>query len=93
MRTYVLGLCYNRHPAPVKDAIFTTDVDFKGGISKLEKIADKRIPLDCGRLAIYVSGCTMAMMAVVAICIKRGIHLTAYHLNIERGGYERQDVL
>lgn len=93
MKTYVLGLCYNRHPAPVKEAIFTTDISFKGGVSKLEEVANERIPSDCARLAIYVSGCTIAMMAVVAVCIRRKIKLTAYHLNIEKGGYERQDVL
>lgn len=93
MKTYVYSLCKDRHPAPVRESIFDHEVSFDMGVKGLEELAEKRIPDDCGRLAIYCSGCTLAMMAVVAVCFKRGITLTAYHLNISKGGYERQEDL
>lgn len=93
MKTYVYGLCYNRHPAPVREAIFPTNIDFKIGSSGLRDMAARRIPQDCERLALYTSGCVIALMAVVAVCVERGIKLTTYHYIAESHSYDRQDVL
>lgn len=94
MKTYVYGLCEGRHPAPVKEGIFPTWVG-TGSMrypEVLRGFADKRIPKDCERLAVYVTGLTVAMMAVVSVCMSRGIHLTCYHKNKDTGVYDRQEV-
>ena len=92
MKTYVLGLCRNRHPAPVREAIFNHEIDFSMGTSGLREMAERRIPQDCERLALYTSGCVIALMAVVAVCAERGIKLTTYHYIAETHSYDRQDV-
>lgn len=93
-KTYEFGLCEGRHwmPRSVKEGIFPERVEVIRQ-DLLEKRAEERIPADCGRLCIYVTGLTMAMLAVVKVCAKRGIHLTAYHYNKNLGVYTRQDVL
>lgn len=91
-KTYVFGLCEGRHPWPVKEGIFPRTVEHINDV-QLEDIAERRIPSDCARLAIYVSGLAIALLAVVKVCAKRGITLTAYHYNPKSGVYYRQDVL
>ena len=91
-KTYIFGLCQGRHDWPAKDGIFPKKVDHVNN-KWLEDVADRRIPSDCTRLAVYVSGLTIAMLAVVKVCARRGIKLTAYHYNPESGVFSRQDVL
>ena len=90
-KVYIYGLCENRHRFPVKEGIFPHTVEHINEV-QLEDIAEKRIPLDCDRLAVYVSGLTIAMLAVVKVCARRGIKLTAYHYN-PSGVFSKQEVL
>ena len=90
-KTYSFGLCEGRHPMPVREGIFPQRVeDIRQDL--LEKRADERIPQDCTHLEVYVTGLTIAMMAVVKVCARRGIHLTAYHFNNKYRMYTRQEV-
>lgn len=93
MKTYVLGLCKDRHPAPVKDGVFPRIVMDTFDPDIMYEQAKKGIPMDCGRLALYVTGLTVAIMAVVRVCSERNIKLTCYHYDKGRGVYNRQDVL
>lgn len=92
MKTYSFGLCEDRHRMPIHEGIFPHTVECIRA-DLLEKKAEERIPLDCDKLEIYVTGLTMAMLAVVRVCSKRGIHLTAYHYNPKYRMYTKQEVL
>ena len=78
-RTYIYALCEERHDFPVKKGIFPKAVPNVQDINWLYKTADQNIPKDCGRLAVYVTGCQSALLAVVAVCARRHIQLTAIH--------------
>ena len=91
-KTYIFGLCEGRHSWPVKEGIFPHTVEHINDV-QLEDIAEKRIPADCARLAVYVSGLTIAMLAVVKVCARRGIRLTAYHYNPTSNVFSKQEVL
>lgn len=91
MKTYSFGLCEGRHYSPVQEGIFPEVIrDFS--TSTLEKRADERIPLDCEKLELYVSGFAIAVLAVVKVCAKRGIHLTAYNYINKYGMYTKQEI-
>ena len=92
-KTYVLGLCKDRHPAPVNDGIFPEFVMSTFDPDYLYSEADFAIPKDCERLALYVTGLTVAIMAVVRVCSERHIDLVCYHYQKARGTYNRQEVL
>lgn len=92
-KTYVMGLCKDRHPAPVKEGIFPEWTLNTFHPECLYREADERIPKDCGRLALYVTGLTVAIMAVVRVCSERRIELTCYHYDKNHGVYNKQEVL
>ena len=91
MKTYTYELCESRHTKNM-EGIFPKRIECVRS-DLLEKRADERIPKDCGRLEIYVTGFAMAMLAVVKVCARRGIHLTAYHYSPEYHLYTRQEVM
>lgn len=93
MKTYIMGLCEDRHPLPVDQNIFPGWVKREWTMSELEAMADKQIPEDCERLAVYATGLMVAMLAVVAVCAKRGIKLSVYSYDKGWRCYNRQDVL
>lgn len=92
-KTYVMGLCKDRHPAPVKEGVFPMWVMNTFNSETMYEKANAGIPEDCGRLALYVTGLTVAIMAVVRVCSERHISLTCYHYDKNHGTYNRQDVL
>ncbi len=92
-KTYVLGLCKDRHPTPVRDGVFPEVVLGTHNPDYIYEQAKARIPEDCGRLALYVTGLTVAIMAVVRVCNERKIDLTCYQWDRVTGYYKRQDVL
>lgn len=92
-KTYVMGLCKDRHLAPVKEGVFPKVVMDTFNPDYLYREANKNIPEDCGRLALYVTGLTVAIMAVVRVCSERHIDLTCYHWEPGNNVYNRQDVL
>lgn len=91
-RTYILALCEGRHNFPVKQGIFPKSVSDVQDVNWLERTADKNIPEDCGRLAVYVTGCQSALLAVVAVCARRHIRLTAIHKSIVTGDTYAQKI-
>ena len=94
-RTYMYELCEGRHDSPAKEGIFPHTVDSKliGDPIRLRDIADAKIPKDCGRLVIFVTGLTVAMLAVVSVCVERNIMLTCYHQDPITKMYDRQNVI
>lgn len=45
------------------------------------------------KLNLYVTGLTVALIAVLNVCRKEGIKVTLYHYNTESGDYFPQEVL
>ena len=92
-KTYVLGLCKDRHPAPVKDGLFPKWVMDTHDPEKMYQQAKEAVPQDCGRLALYVTGLTVAIMAVVRVCAERQIELVCYGYDKVKEVYYKQEVL
>lgn len=89
---YEFELCKGRHATPATEAIFPMEVD-PTDTGALFAIAEERIPRDATEIVVYVTGMTPAMLAVVEVCWKWGITLTAMHYNRDSGEYFPQCVL
>ena len=89
---YEFTLCEGRHETPAKNFIFGEIRDVKN-TNELMEIAKKAIPEDCTTLVVYVTGLTVAMLAVVNVCLDRHIGLIAKHYDRETGTYYRQCVI
>lgn len=89
---YTYCLCESRHYMPVTESIFPHYVD-PTDVSGLYAAADEFIPDDCTELTVYVTGLTIAMMAVVEVCVNRGITLTVMHYDRENMIYFPQTVM
>jgi len=88
---YEMALCAGRHETPATSAIFAETLN-PLDVCGLYNAADAAIPADCTDLTVYVTGLTVAMLAVVKVCIDRGISLTAMHYDRESGTYYPQVV-
>lgn len=89
---YVFELCKGRHTTPAENAIFSNSVN-PTDVDALFDEAWGKIPEDCDALDVYVTGLTVAMLAVVKVCEARQIDLTAYHFDRDSGKYYSQLVL
>ncbi len=90
---YVYQLCAGRHPAPGNPpAIYKHDVN-PLDTDVLYTQADVLIPDDATALKVYVTGLTVAMLAVVSVCYKRHIKLTCLHYDRDSGNYYQQDIM
>ena len=85
-------LCKGRHVTPAENSIFGEIVN-PTDVEGLYNIAASVIPADTDELVIYVTGLTVAMLAVVRVCLERGIRLTAMHYDRESGVYYPQLVV
>lgn len=91
---YTMALCESRHPIPgVERAIFPNTITDPTDLGSLMEIAASAIPSDCTELTVYVTGLTVAMLAVVRLCLFREISLTAMHYDRENGTYYQQDIV
>lgn len=95
MKTYVMEFCEGRHDfgRVMKKSIFPTRINNIFNVTELEQIAERNIPSDCKRLAVYVTGLTTAMLAVVSVCVRRNIQLTAIHKSKVNNEYYAQRVI
>ena len=86
---YVYELCSGRHNTPATKSIFQMNLN-PTKTEELFAIADGAIPIDTTELVVYVTGLTVAMLAVVQVCLEREIPLTAMHYNRETETYYPQ---
>lgn len=92
MAKYTFALCAGRHPIPGDPpAIFPGTVN-PLDVGGLYLTAEAAIPADCTDLTVYVTGLTVAMLAVVRVCFARGILLTALHYDRDTDSYYPQEV-
>lgn len=92
--TASMELCKARHETPAEDgAIFETEVD-PLNLSGLEETAKERIAvLDVKKINLYVTGLTVALVAVLNAARELGIQVTLWHFNKETGNYYSQQVM
>lgn len=94
MRLARVALCESRHEIPqaVDGAIFGQSVDPTSPL-RLEAEA-RRVIKESGveYLTVYVTGLSVALVAVINACHALGVHLTLMHYDREKGKYFHQVV-
>lgn len=94
-RSKAVGLCEGRHDMPVDDFIFVGKIDPTNlnSIKKQAKDYVKNLPEGIDEIRVYVTGLTVAMLALVWACHEEKINLIAYHWDREGKKYIPQTVL
>lgn len=89
--TYVFELCKGRHETPATESIFPSTLN-PTDTEELFVMANRAIPEDTTGLVVYVTGLTVAILAVVQVCLERTIPLTAMHYDRETDTYYPQHI-
>jgi hypothetical protein len=87
-----LALCDSRHPMPecVTGAIFDTTVNPLDTLALEERACN--VLEGVKALNLYVTGLTVALIAVLNVCHRNGILVTLYHYNRDTDSYYPQTV-
>ena len=87
-----LALCEGRHqmPTEVSGAIFPHNIN-PLDVEGLEKSASDKLA-GCTELTLYVTGLTVALVAVMNVCRQKCIKLTLMHFDRATGNYYQQPV-
>ena len=90
-----MALCEGRHAIPqaVDGAIFDTVINPLDVEGLQTEAHNKLKALDIKSLDLYVTGLTVALVAVLNACRQLGIVVTLYHYDREEGNYYPQKVL
>lgn len=87
-----VALCEGRHTMPegVVGSIFPNAVD-PTDLKTLDEVAEKFVEDNIGKdLEVYVTGLTVALVAVIKACQDKAVSLTLYHFNRDTNGYYPQ---
>lgn len=92
MKNKIYALCAGRHTMPkeVEGAIFSNTLD-PLDVKGMEKIASDKLE-GIQSLTLYVTGLSVALIAVVNICHQKGIELVLMHFDRVTGNYYQQVV-
>ena len=87
-----MSLCEGRHEIPqaIDGSIFGTELD-PLDLTGMEREAAKQLR-GVFTLNLYVTGLTVALIAVLNVCREQKIKVTLYHYNRETGDYYPQEV-
>ena len=95
-----MSLCQGRHEIPgISEYVFPNTISDVTDVESLETTAkesifglfEEKCP-DGNHLDLYVTGLTVALVAVINICNKYDVELTLWHYNNATGGYYPQKV-
>lgn len=88
----IYALCEGRHemPTEVVGAIFPHNIN-PLDVEGLEKTASNKLA-GCTELILYVTGLTVALVAVINVCRQNSIKLTLMHFDRAAGNYYQQPV-
>ena len=91
-RFLYMSLCEGRHEIPqaIDGSIFGTELD-PLDLSGMEREASEQLR-GVFTLNLYVTGLTVALVAVLNVCREQKIKVTLYHYNRETGDYYPQEV-
>lgn len=92
--TASMELCKGRHSTPATDgAIFETEVN-PLDVTALESDAKAKLAsLNIIKLNLYVTGLTVALIAVLNVARELNIKVTLWHFDRESGEYYKQEVV
>lgn len=87
-----MSLCEGRHEIPqaIDGSIFGTELD-PLDLTGMEREAAEQLQ-GVFTLNLYVTGLTVALIAVLNVCREQKIKVTLYHYNRETGKYYPQEV-
>lgn len=87
-----MSLCEGRHEIPeaIDGSIFGNTLN-PTDIAGMETEAKKQLGCIC-KLNLYVTGLTVALVAVLNVCREKHIAVTLYHFDRETGSYYPQEV-
>ena len=90
-----MALCEGRHAIPqaVDGAIFDAVINPLDVEGLQTEAYNKLKSLDIKDLSLYVTGLTVALVAVLNACCQLNIEVTLYHFNRESGSYYPQKVI
>lgn len=90
MEKKIYALCEGRHTMPkeVEGAIFSNTLD-PLDVEEMEKIASDKLA-GVQELTLYVTGLSVALVAVINICHRKRIELLLMHFDRETGNYYPQ---
>ena len=93
MNTKKFGLCLGRHNIPgVENYIFGNELN-PLDIADMEKQAAKKLrAFHDGKITLYVTGLTVALISVLNVCRDFNITVTLMHYDRESGNYYAQEV-
>ena len=97
--TIFCGLIAGRHILPdvITDNVFSTDIPqiHITDSAYMDRICNEfldRHP-EADTIAVYISGFTPALLALIKACANRNLHLTAYNFDREGRTFWNQEVL
>ena len=86
-----MGLCAGRHNIPnITEYVFYGELDLLD-VELLEYQASLRLPTS-GSLNLYVTGLTVALVAVLNVCRSNNVDVCLYHFNRVSGEYYPQKI-
>lgn len=90
--TFNFAVCRGRHKIPwaVDGAIFPSTVSSVTDVTGLYNCVCDNIPDNATHINLYITGLTVAVLAVVKFCYNNNISLTCYHYNRDTGDYYPQ---
>ena len=94
MKTLKLGLCNGRHEiAGVQGYIFENIEDVTNVGALFNEAYANLKELENGKLELYVTGLTVALIEVLNACRFLNIKVELYHFNRDTNTYFKQDVI
>ena len=93
MKTYKFGLCAGRHDYPVDESLLPQIVKREWPTYIIEDMIEHKIPKDAEKIEVYASGLMVAMLALVAVCARRGLELIVWNFDSRWKVYNMQEVL
>ena len=91
--TASMELCKGRHKTPATDgAVFETEVNPLDVITLESQAKERLANLNITRLHLYVTGLTVALIAVLNTARELGIEVILWHFDRESNNYYSQEV-
>ena len=93
--TASMSVCAGRHDIPqaIDGSIFPNQID-PLNVTGMEAMAEAKLSsLEIKHLDLYVTGLTVAVVAVINSCHRLGITVTLFHHDRESGQYYSQEVV
>lgn len=91
--TVSMELCKGRHSTPATDgAIFETEVNPLGVVVLESQAKERLVNLNITRLHLYVTGLTVALIAVLNVARELGVEVILWHFDSENCKYYCQEV-